>query len=158
MTTEPNIDGIQYRTGQLNAKLQFHVARRLAPVIASISALATDGQAAPAPLNGTGEDMAATGQPDNAKFFAVLADAIRALPDTDCDYVLSTCMSVVMRRQGDHWIPVWNKASDQPQFADITLNVLMQLTFAVIQDNLGGFMPAPLPSGSPTSTTILNGR
>jgi len=130
MATEQVIEGITYRTGQLNAKEQFHVARRLAPIVGAMAS-----------AQGTG-------------MFASLADAVSKLDDKDVDYVMRTTMRVVTRQTGDRFIGVWNVQGDAPQFADMTAPVLLQLMIAVIQDNLGGFTnvpgvagPGPFPTG-----------
>jgi hypothetical protein len=148
------IDGVEYRTGKMNAKLQFHIARRLAPIIARIGSVSVP----PAPVaNGNGQDHSEGTEPSQedttalvaqqVPILAALAESIASLSDKDCDYVLDTCLSVVMRKQADRWMPVWNKAASVPQFADLTLPAMMQLAFAVIQDNLGGFTFAQSPTG-----------
>jgi len=115
MATEQVIEGVTYRTGQLNAKEQFHVARRLAPIVGAMASAV-----------GTG-------------MFSSLADAVSKLEDKDVDYVMRTTMRVVTRQTGDRFMSVWNVQGDAPQFADMTAPVLLQLMIAVIQDNLGGF-------------------
>lgn len=178
---ELEIDGVSYRTGRLNAKQQFHVARRIAPIIArigTIPALIQEAVAQEAMPNGNGvdyteggtegdtpevpeaqsNDLASLMERGGGVVFKALAEAISELSDRDCDYILAMCLSVVMRRHGESWVPVWNKAADQPQFADLNLPGMMQLTFAVIQDNLAGFMPAQgLPGRVPPGSS-LNAR
>jgi hypothetical protein len=138
MSTDLVIDGVQYRTGSLNAKMQFHIARRLAPLIARLGGSITPEGEQSRPL------------------FEVIADAIAKLSDEDCDYIIRVAMSVVTREQTGHWINVWNKAADQPQFADMNVGTLMQLTMAVVQDNLGSFTLAQGGTGQPQATTRPN--
>ena len=139
--SELSIDGFDYRTGRLNAKQQFHIARRLAPLIAGISA--ADAEA---------------GADNTALVFENLAKTLSSLTDKDCDYVLGLCMSVVTRKSGDRYAPVWNKQIDQPVFDDLTLPAMMQLAFAVIQDNLGGFIPAQGLPGLAATISAQNGQ
>ena len=113
MATEQVVDGETYRTGGLNAKQQFHVARRLAPIVAAMQ-------------SGT-------------NLFQALADEIAKLPEADMDYIMRTTMGVVTRKQGEQWIRVWNAQADLPQFADMTVGTLLTLMIITLEDNLGGF-------------------
>src|SRR5260364_275380 len=80
------IEGQQYRAGNLNAFAQLHVARKIAPVLGGLAAL-------------QGADSAAA--------LKSLADVIAAMPDADCEYVLHTCLSVTQRQNGKNFSPVW---------------------------------------------------
>jgi hypothetical protein len=133
MPSEKIVDGQTYRLGRLNAKQQFHVARRLAPVVAAFT-----GGAEGIPL--------------------ALAEAVSKLPDDACDYVMRTTMSVVHRRVGDQWAAVWNQAADQPQFADISAPVLIDLVIAVVQENLGDFTSGLVDAGTAPSSTAPSAR
>lgn len=165
MTTEVTIDGNNYRTGQLSAKQQFHVARRLAPLITKMGAAASQGMLTPQQQSvqqGTEQDTAEQQAAAAREWFLALpvfeavAQSLSQLSDEECDYVIRVCMSVVSREQSGHWIGVWNRAADQPQFADISMPAMMQLTLAVLQDNLGSFMPAQVGPGSQAVTTGLS--
>jgi hypothetical protein len=129
------INGQQYRSGKLNARQQFHVARRLAPVLGG---LATASQ-------GNTEDFATFLQP--------IADAIAGMSDADCDYVLDNCLAVVKRQQGSAWANIFvNKAQ---MFEDIDMGVMLQIASKVITENLGGFFQGSAASllSTPTAAT-----
>lgn len=113
MATEQVIETETYRTGGLNAKQQFHVARRLAPIVAAMQ-------------SGT-------------NLFQALATELAKLPEQDVDYIMRTTMGVVSRKQGDQWVRVWNPQADMPQFADMTAGTLLTLLIVTLEDNLGGF-------------------
>jgi hypothetical protein len=164
MTTDVTIDGNNYRTGQLSAKQQFHVARRLAPLITKMGVAMSQGmltpQQAPVQQKGTAEQDAEDQQAAAAReaflalpIFEAVAQSLSELSDEECDYVIRVCMSVVSREQSGHWIGVWNKAADQLQFTDISMPAMMQLTMTVLQDNLGSFMPAQPAPGNRAATT-----
>jgi hypothetical protein len=144
MPSEQVLDGVAYRIGTLNALQQFHVARRLAPVIAKLSTESAALMGA-APTTSEGESPPT---PDMTRLYGAIAEAVASLSDADCNYVISTCMGVVGRKMGEHVQPVWNKAAGQPQFEDMTLPTLLQLTIAVITDNLGSFTSAQGGPGS----------
>lgn len=134
MPTEQTIDGETYRTGQLNAKEQFHVARRLAPIVASFSNQGSSG------------------------FIGALAMAVSKLPDDDIDYVMRVTMKTVTRKVADRWANVWNLAADQPQFSDMNASTLLQLVIAVVQDNLGSFTSGLAEVGPDQTSTAPNAR
>jgi hypothetical protein len=168
MAAEVVIDGVPYRIGELTAKQQFHVARRIAPLIAGLGEAAA--AVPPATEEASDEDDAdltpeQRTQAQNARnikaltpLFREIANSLHSLSDEDCDYVLRTCMGVVMRQQGDHWLPVWNKAADMPQFADVKLPALLQLSMAVLQENMGGFTLGLPVTGPPSAPTRQKGR
>lgn len=163
---ELEINGVQYRGGTMPAKQQFHIARRLAPILTVLAKeavgdnpnLLAGEQQSEAPPEQDGAGNGALTPAAAASFFGVaqqFAEAVRDLSDKDCDYVIDACMGVVQRKQGDRYVAVWNKSANMPQFSDIDLPTMMQLTVAVIQDNLGSFMPAQAKPGQPP---IMSGQ
>lgn len=129
---EFEINGQQYRSGKLSARLQFHVARRLAPVLGGLAAASKNG----------GDDFAGFLQP--------IADAISGMSDADCDYVLDTCLAIVQRQQGSSWANVFvNKAQ---MFDDIDMGAMLQIASKVITENLGGFFQGSAASLLSTPT------
>jgi hypothetical protein len=130
---EFEINGQKYRSGKLNARQQFHVARRLAPVLGGLA-------------------TASKGQTDNfATFLQPIADAIAGMSDADCDYVLDTCLASVQRQQqGSTWANIFvNKAQ---MFDDIDMGVMLQIASKVITENLGGFFQGSAASLLSTPT------
>ncbi|MET3654091.1 phage tail assembly chaperone [Dyella japonica] len=127
------INGQQYRSGKLNARQQFHVARRLAPVLGGL-ATASQGKT-----------------DDFATFLQPIADAIAGMSDADCDYVLDTCLAIVQRQQGSSWANIFvNKAQ---MFDDIDMGVMLQIASKVITENLGSFFQGSAASLLNTPTT-----
>lgn len=115
------VGGHKYRIGRIDARKQFHVARRLAPLLAGMS-----------------------GIPDKSAGFAAflgpLADALSGMSDEDVDYVLDVCLSVCQRIQPNgHPAPVMTRGG--LMFEDIDMGQMIQLAVKVIQENLGGFFP-----------------
>ncbi len=124
-----------YRIGKLDAFAQLHVARKLAPLLTGlqkVSELSLDDALPP------------------------ILNALSQMPDSDVEYVMVKCLSVVQRAlpagvQG--WQPIWNSAAKRTQFEDIDLAVMIQLAGQVITRNLGGFLGALGPAiGSPSGT------
>lgn len=147
--SEENIDGHPYRIGRLNARKQWNVVRRLAPVLAaSAPALQVWASASPPPETGPdGQPAPGTAAPAfdlEAAFsaFGPLATAIGDLTDENSDYVINTCLSVVhTNRIGQTWAPVANSGGDL-MFQDIHLGTMVKLVLIVLRENLGDFLGA----------------
>lgn len=122
------VDGITYRATKLNAIEQFHIVRRLAPVIGRVAPL----------FKGAG------GNDDN-KAFSAMAEAIAALPDADADYCIFGLLKAVTRKQdkGNGWGAV--TVAGRLQYDDITLPAMLQIAWNALQHNLSNFFDA-LPS------------
>jgi hypothetical protein len=115
------IGGQKYRIGRIDARKQFHVARRLAPLLAGMSGLTKGG----------GFDA----------LVGPLTAAISGMSDEDVDYVLDACLGVCQRIQPNgQGAPVIARSGGM-MFEDIDMGQMVQLAVKVIQENLGGFLP-----------------
>jgi hypothetical protein len=135
---EFEVDGVKYRSRKLNAFEQIHVFRKLAPILGSASSMIE----ALRPHDGATLDI-------DMGALMPLIDAIAGMPEDDVNFVLKKCLSVVQRAQptaaGEGWADVWSAGADRPMFDDIDAVVLIRISIAVIQDNIGNFSSA-LPS------------
>lgn len=133
--SEIEVKGRKYVTGKLNARQQFHIARRLAPLLSSLAEALAGSQAAAA--GGDDALLASVAGPIGA--------ALAKIPEADCDYVIDTCLAVCKRVQGTAQSPVLGKGG--VMFDDMDLADLTQIAVLTIQENLGGFFAAaPAPS------------
>ncbi|MHA6574560.1 phage tail assembly chaperone [Pseudomonas yamanorum] len=138
-----------YRIGKLNTFQQFHLSRKVAPVIptlipvflklkGSAKALAVAAAAGDStesegtPLSGDLEGLASLMQP--------FADGIANMHDETAEFILSTCLGVVQRKQGTAWFPVWSPSQNVCMFDDLDLGVLLKLSVRVITESLGPFL------------------
>jgi len=144
------VDGVHYRTKlRLNARQQFHIARRLAPLLAHFPL-------AVAPvLDNAPQDAEAAVQHEAA--LTPFAEALARIPDQDCDYVLDLCMSVVQRShsgngQGVTWADIWNPRAGRLMYDDIALPAMIRIAYAVLEENLSGFFVTPPNVGTATGT------
>lgn len=128
---ELTVNGNQYSVGKLDAKRQFHVARRLAPVLLALGGAAAGIQAM---LSGKGDAEALSAM---APMAAVLAN----MSDADSEYVIDAALSVVQRQSGQGWQRV-QVAGGALLFDDIDAFVMTQLTVAALRHNLGNFTAA----------------
>lgn len=138
-----------YRIGKLNAFQQFHLSRKVAPIIPTlipvflklkgsakalaIAAAAGDSDESDgAPLSGDLEGLASLMQP--------FADGIANMPDETAEFILSTCLGAVQRKQGTAWFQVWNASQNTCMFDDLDLGVMIKLSVRVITESLGPFL------------------
>ena len=129
--------GNAYRVGKLNAFQQFHLSRRVAPLVPKLVPLVVKM----AREGGLKDDIAGT-----AELMQPFADALGGMADADAEYILSTCLSVVQRDTGGTWAAVWNAQARSCMFDDIDLGLMFRLSFRVLQDSLGPFIRGLLTS------------
>ncbi len=117
----------KYRTGKLDAMQQFHIARRLAPILAtmgiSLRQLAS------------GSNMSVD---DFLPVLGPVSEILAHMTDADADYIIFSCLATVQREQGNSWAPVVNGKS--LMFQDLDLPGMMRLVIEVLKDNLGDFL------------------
>lgn len=129
----------QFRTSKLDAFSQFHVSRKLAPIIPTLIPvfvkIARDG-------------VELTDIASYAEILAPFADGLAAMSNEDSEYVLSTCMSVVKRKTvgNDNWAVVWSNSARACMFDDMDLGDIIQIVLKVVQDSLGNFIRGLLMS------------
>jgi len=118
------INNQNYRIGRLSALAQFHVSRRLGPVLAV-----------------TGSSLAGLKNASDLDFADILEPImgiVASMPDADVDYILFTCLSVVTKQQGDAWAPV--SVGNRLMFEDLDMPDMLRLVFQCLKENLGNFL------------------
>ncbi|MBR8655956.1 hypothetical protein KDH83_21840 [Achromobacter sp. Marseille-Q0513] len=146
MALEIDLNGHRYSIGKLSAKQQFHMSRRIAPIVPTLIPVFVRLAAGGKRISEDPGGMADVLQP--------LADGLAAMKDEDAEYVLDTCMQAVQRKQEHGWANVWSASQRVPMFQDIDLAVMLPLALRVITENLGPFIQGLLTSqtGSPEAT------
>ena len=108
-----------YQIGRMDAFTQFHVARKLSPALGLIDGLVA--------------------KKNEGKDFTVLALLImNQLGDSDVEYVMNKCLAIVHRQQPTGWAKL-TAGAGQIMFDDTTLDELLNISVAVIVENLGDF-------------------
>jgi len=135
------VGGFTYSVGPLNAFEQFHVARRIMPILGRLGVSANMierfGKKA------DGDDMLA--------LMPLVFEQVAAMDQADADYVLHTCLAKCSRQQDTSWAPVLS-ASKSLMFADIDMPAMLQIVMASLQQNLASFFQAPPPSTPPAAS------
>jgi hypothetical protein len=139
---EKTINNSVYNIGKLPAMTQFHVARRLAPLLRGAMGMQlTDLRIV---RNDAGEAVSLDGDIDAA--LGPLLEALPALKDEDVEYVVNRCLDAVsMRQPGGAFAPL--RANGVTMFP-LDLPTMLRLTYEVIRENMAGFTVG-LPSVSP---------
>jgi hypothetical protein len=141
--------GHKYRANKLSAKRQFHVSRRLAPLLFGLmKSGALSGSAVPVGLDVQVD--ATVGDAPNAlsgDVLEALGSALATMSDTDADYVVDSCLAVVVRQQpGGGWAQLMS--GEKLMFEDLDMAGMLTITWQVVQDSLSGFF-GTLPQGLP---------
>lgn len=135
---ELELDGHTYRVGKLDARAQFHIVRRLAPVL---------GELAPALQGGKG----------GLDALPPIATAVAKLSDADADYCIFGLLKVVSRKQpnGLGWGPV--STENLLMYDDIGMTQMLKLAWEALTFNMSGFFAA-LPSDLKEAAQKVKGR
>jgi hypothetical protein len=143
---EVEIGGNRYRTGKLDAFKQFHLFRKLMPVLSGMGETFSD-----MPDTNSGEIAL------NDKFWSAMgpvANAVAEMSQQDSEFILKTCLQACSMWNGASWVRI-TAANGELMFEEIDMMGMLQLTFEVIKDNLGSFFGAPLPNGSVAGETAF---
>lgn len=147
---EIDIGGHTYRLGKLSAMSQFHVARRIGPVVPSAVFLYLEAMKSGKSLEQAMAELLPASQP--------ILDELARLSDDALDYVVNECMSQIHRREGSTWFPIWNHGAQAPMYEDVDMAVLLELTVRMISLCLGPFIAGwPIGPSSHPSTAESNG-
>lgn len=148
---EFQIGSIDYRADKLNAIQQFHVSRKIAPLIPALIPVFLEIAKNVDLKKGVGSLASEESLTRIGPLLQPFADGLASLPDASVDYLLETCLSVVRRRREDNWAPVWSSSSKTLMFDDMDLGSVIPLMVRVIRENLGPFISGLLTSQQETS-------
>lgn len=116
------LGGKTYRVEALDAMSQFHVVRRIAPVMTAV------GGSLAGLVPKEGED-------DKAAFMmrvlTAAMDVVSKMSDADVDYVLFKCLSKASRKEGERYMRM--ATANQLQFADLSMPDMVRLSIEVMQ-------------------------
>lgn len=133
--TEFEFGGDAYRIGVINAEEQFHIFRRLAPMVATMGVEMLR-------LLSNKQDTAAMSKTDWMLAVAPLIGEMARMPQEDVDYVIKHSLKVVRRRDGDMWAPLLN-AAGAFMYQNLSMPAMLRLIFEVLRHNLDDFFPEP---------------
>lgn len=122
------LSGKDYRVRRLDVMEQFHIVRRLGPLLANMG------------VTGAQLQGFATGKFTQDDVMALILPAIAttaAMTNDDANYIIYRCMEAVDRKEGDAYSPVY--VGGRWMYQDIELPSVLWLAFCVLRHNLQGF-------------------
>lgn len=129
LDSEFEIEGVVYRTTRrMPATTQFHVLRRISPLITEASGILLYMK--------DGGELLDIPMTELKK----LSEAASSLPDEVINYVIAECLALVEREKegGTGWARVWNIQARAPMF-ELSMVDMLQVCMHVIMKNLGPF-------------------
>jgi hypothetical protein len=133
---QETVEGHVYSIGKLDTIKQFHVARRLTPILAALGS------------SMRGAILSGNGEAQMAEVFSLasgpLSEVLAKMGDAESEYILFTCLGVVFRQEQNVWAPV--TAGKMMAYRDISLRAMMDLVVLVVQENLGNFFRSEEPA------------
>ncbi|WP_284118239.1 phage tail assembly chaperone [Acinetobacter seifertii] len=140
------INGIEYTIGRLNAVDQFHVSRKIAPIVPKlmpiIAEVAKGDLAKVIDSLNEEENGDLTELQPLADALSPFMEAIAQMPEDDVNFIIFKCLSVAKRGGA---VVCRNNAI---MFDNLGMNELLPLVIATIRLNLGNFIQGLLMKAS----------
>ncbi len=134
MATEFEQGGAKYRIKKLNAIEQWHLNRKIAPLLPPLIPVFLKIARTKGGLTGDIEGV--------ASFLGPFAEGIAGMSDEASEYVINTCLSAIQREvTANVWSPVWSAAGRTSPFPELNdLSNVIPMVVKVIWDALGPFI------------------
>jgi len=129
--------GKKFRLSKISAFKQFHIVRRIAPILADLAPQMTSAQSL--------KDVGALNEDEKletiAKFVSPIMTGLSKLNDADADHVLKGLLeSVEVKQETGNWAKIVR--GDLFMMQDLELPALLQLAGRAFMFNLSGFFGA----------------
>lgn len=133
---EFEIDGRQFRFDKLPAMQQFHVSRKISPLIPPLLPIFVQIQ------KDTSSGVSVKDDLDKiAPMLQPFADGLAQMSDEASEYVFNACLGIVRYKHGDNWIPLWSTTGKVVMVEELNdPSLLLRLVVRVIQDSLAPFI------------------
>lgn len=129
------LDGHTYRIDAMPAMVQFHVMRKIGPVLSTLTPVIEAMNELQLNDDPDLDDLAVLSQAAQP-----LAYALASLPDDHATYIINSAMACVKRRDSRLWSAAWDEASASPMYADMTPLVWLTLVFHIIKGQIQPFL------------------
>lgn len=134
------VAGVQYRVGRMNAMSQFHVGRRVAPLLFALGAAGVGMLGKEPPSGEDGDGLKAF-----VPMIAPVAQVLSQMTDTESEYVIAECLQVVEREvSSGRWGPMVStdagaRLAHRMLFSDVDMRIMLRLVLESLKENLGDF-------------------
>lgn len=143
MERDFEIGGKQFRLSKINALKQFHVVRRIAPILAKLAPIMAEAAANQGKIDALPE---AEKLKEFAKFASPIMEGLSELSDQDSEFVLMSLLgSAEIQQSAGNWAKIANGTMLMIQ--DLELPVMLNVAGRALMYNLSGFF-AVLPQVS----------
>ena len=143
MSLEFEINGVEYRALKLDAKTQFHLSRKISPLIPKLLPIFVK-------VTKTEGNLLDSNMTELAEVLEPFANALADMSDEHASFIYDTCLSAVSKKQGKDFAKLTREG--QLMFQDIGLDSILPIVVKVLWYNLGsfiqGFLQKP-PSENP---------
>ena len=123
-----------YAIGKLEALKQFHLMRRLAPVLATVGLDIAKLKKLDSGLGGAGD-----AETNFLELLAPVVEVVGKMSDEDSNYIIFTCLSVVSRQAPTGGFSPVITPQNQLMFQDLDMLTMLRLAAEVVRENLRGF-------------------
>lgn len=141
--TEFELGGRKFKVGKLNTFKQFHIVRRLGPILVDLlPALKEIAKTTKAKSNKSEDEIFE----EVAVFLTPMITGLSKLSDEDSEFVLHGLLSCVECQFSNSWAKV--SVNDMLMVQDLELPALLQIAARAFMANISNFF-ALLPTASP---------
>lgn len=123
------LEGHTYRIGRLDAMSQFHLSRKLAPMLTTVSSQL---------LKLLQENKDAPQEEWLVSMMGPISEQAARMPEEDVNYILKIALGAVSREDSGKWARI-TLASGQLVYGDIEMPTMFRLVVEVVKVNLSGF-------------------
>lgn len=118
-----------YQIDKLDAMKQFHLVRRLGPVLV---------------VAGVTLDMLHRGMKielgDIVAMAGPVMEIMSKMPDDEAEYLVFLCLGVVKIKQANGWAPMTTPDGKKLMFGNLEMPEMLRVVIEVLKDNLGNFL------------------
>jgi hypothetical protein len=148
---EFELEGKEFRFDKLTAMQQFHVSRKIAPLIPPLLPIFAQIRKDAASQKEVMDDFDVIGP-----LFQPFADGLAEMSDDASEYVFNTCLGAIKYHHGGNWIPMWSTSGKVAMVAELNdVGVLLRLVVRVITESLAPFISGFLTNGSEPEAVTL---
>jgi hypothetical protein len=143
---EFEIENKSFRFDKLTAMQQFHVSRKIAPLLPPLMPIfvkIAKEKEKEEKAAASGED--GRGMADALESIGPLlqpfADGLAEMSDDASEYVFGTCLGAVRYRHNDNWIPMWSVTGKVAMVIELNdVSLLLRIVVRVIAESLAPFI------------------
>jgi len=142
--SDVELAGYNYRCLRLPTRTQFHVVKRLIPVLQGLAPLFSQAANQRLTTDDEGNSVPDFSSVTAIEAVAALSNTIGMLTDADSDFILDSALSCVRWQQGDRWIPLLGAGGTLTNGGADDLAIQLRLLWEVLSQSLANFSFATL--------------